>query len=162
MFCGTENGVCELTKDTVYTHPTSKQCNWTSSMFTKVATYSSGSYSITFTGDTFSKGLGMYYLVWTFTLNSSPSSSINALTVTADDYRNSIHEIGGNNNTNTRKLAIWVNVSWSNAYGYFSIIVDGTGVVCSNSGQTAYKNAILSILYGSVSTVSATLYYLDI
>lgn len=29
VFCGTENGVCELTKDTVYVHPSAKQCNWT-------------------------------------------------------------------------------------------------------------------------------------
>lgn len=29
VFCGTENGVCELTKDTVYVHPSTKQCSWT-------------------------------------------------------------------------------------------------------------------------------------
>lgn len=29
VFCGTENGVCELTKDTVYVHPSAKQCSWT-------------------------------------------------------------------------------------------------------------------------------------
>lgn len=29
VFCGTENGVCELTKDTVYVHPSAKQCTWT-------------------------------------------------------------------------------------------------------------------------------------
>lgn len=28
VFCGTENGVCELTKDTVYVHPSDKQCSW--------------------------------------------------------------------------------------------------------------------------------------
>lgn len=161
VFCGTENGVCELTKDTIYTHPTDKQCSWTSNVFTEITTYSSGS-NIIFTSDTFSKGLGMYYLVWSFIFSSSPSSSINALTVTADDYTNSIHMIGGNDSTTTHKLTIWINVSWSNSLNYFSIIVDGTDVVSSRSGTTTYTKAILSTLYGGISTVSATLYYLDI
>lgn len=68
VFCGTENGVCELTKDTVYVHPSDKQCSWTpdsSSPFKYVRTYTSSILWLE-SGD-FTYGQGMYYLSWTFT-----------------------------------------------------------------------------------------------
>ena len=76
VFCGTENGVCELTKDTVYVHPSAKQCSWTpasSSPFKYVSTYTSS--ILWLESSDFTYGQGMYYLSWVFT-------------GTTDSYRN--------------------------------------------------------------------------
>ena len=68
VFCGTENGVCELTKDTVYVHPSAKQCSWvpdSSSPFKYVSTYTSS--ILWLESSDFTYGQGMYYLSWAFT-----------------------------------------------------------------------------------------------
>ena len=72
VFCGTQNGVCELTKDTVYVHPSAKQCSWTPSvgfvdLFKEVCSKTT-SYYCTLTARDFGEdsggGGGLYMIYW--------------------------------------------------------------------------------------------------
>lgn len=78
VFCGTENGVCELTKDTVYVHPSAKQCSWTPSvgfvdLFKEVCSKTT-TYTCTLTSSDFgeSTGGGLYMIYW----NASVSGNV--------------------------------------------------------------------------------------
>ena len=79
VFCGTENGVCELTKDTVYVHPSAKQCSWTpssgfSDLFEEVCTKTT-SYSCVLRASDFNEtpGGGLYLIYWNVYATSSKS-----------------------------------------------------------------------------------------
>ena len=71
VFCGTENGVCELTKDTVYVHPSAKQCNWSPSvgfvdLFKEVCSKTT-TYYCKLTASDFGEGSGgggLYMIYW--------------------------------------------------------------------------------------------------
>ena len=78
VFCGTENGVCELTKDTVYVHPSAKQCSWTPSvgfvdLFKEVCSKST-SYNCTLTVSDFGEssiGGGLFMIYWNVNVTGS-------------------------------------------------------------------------------------------
>ena len=92
VFCGTENGVCELTKDTVYVHPTAKQCNWTptsSSPFKYVSTYTSS--ILWLESSDFTYGQGMYYLSWTFTGTANSYNNLYLGIGAGEKYYSYIH-----------------------------------------------------------------------
>lgn len=71
VFCGTENGVCELTKDTVYVHPSAKQCSWSPNvgfvdLFKEVCSKTT-TYRCTLTASDFGEGSGgggLYMIYW--------------------------------------------------------------------------------------------------
>lgn len=79
VFCGTENGVCELTKDTVYVHPSTKQCSWAPSvgfvdLFKEVCSKTT-SYYCTLTARDFGEGSGggggLYMIYWNVSVRGS-------------------------------------------------------------------------------------------
>ena len=124
VFCGTENGVCELTKDTVYVHPSAKQCNWTpasSSPFKYVSTYTSS--VLWLESSDFTYGQGMYYLSWTFT-------------GTADHYRD-----------------LYLGVTGGEKY-YSYLSYTNLGIVAENNGSGYIMVPILVIRTGSMISVS--------
>lgn len=172
VFCGTENGVCELTKDTVYVHPSAKQCSWTPSStgspFTQVATFGSGE-NIKFTLSNITR-LGMYFLRWRFQLTSNRYGdnvlSAYMLTDSGNSYKCYIHTTGIPNDTSdVYEITTWINVPYFSSYN-FAMVIDGTGI--QEDGYERFRSIELRLSAGasqlyngnSFNTLSGRLYYL--
>lgn len=170
VFCGTENGVCELTKDTVYVHPSDKQCSWTPSStgspFTRVASFSSGQ-EVKFTLSNITS-TGMYYLQWALQLTSSKYStnvlSAHTYTSTGTSGDCFIHGTSIPNHTNyIYTISAWINVTYLSTWA-FSMVIDGMSISEGNNQSFASIELRLSVgagqLYNGNSfyTSSATLY----
>lgn len=172
VFCGTENGVCELTKDTVYVHPSAKQCSWTPSStgspFTQVATFGSGEY-INFTISNITN-VGMYYLHWRFNLASTKYMNnvlVASMYVNNRNYDCYVHSVGLAGNTSfTNDISVWINVTYRTQYG-LGMTIDGKGI--ESNGYDAFESISLGLAVSSTElyngnsyrTVSATLYRLS-
>ena len=164
VFCGTENGVCELTKDTVYVHPSAKQCSWTpeaNSSFVPVASFGRNE-AIYLKSAVFSKGAGMYCLVWH--LSAGYSSGSLQLAATIEYGYHSIHTIGRGSGTYT--VVAWINNTY-NSYGSISVVIDNE--LISDSGSSIISSTRLFIkdtgeskLEYMDTTISATVYYLNL
>ena len=169
VFCGTENGVCELTKDTVYVHPSAKQCNWTpnmNSVFSPVITFGSGEY-IKFTLNNITS-IGMYYLNWKFQLTSSDYGD-NSLVARLGSSNSKYITIHGTSIPNdigsTVIITSWINVTYVSSYN-FGMVVDGVELSTSISNKifdsiTLTIGKVGSPYNGnSYNTIKATLYRL--
>ena len=162
VFCGTENGVCELTKDTVYVHPSAKQCSWTpeaNSSFVPVASFGRNE-SIYLNSALFSKGTGMYFLVWHVSISSLYAAAQLAATVEYGYY--SIHDVSKQSGTHT--IGVWINTTYNS--GVISVVVDGTLIKSDRSNISSTRLFINdtgeSKLVYKDTTISATLYYLNL
>ena len=164
VFCGTQNGVCELTKDTVYVHPAAKQCSWTpeaNSSFVKVASFGRGQ-NIVLNSTLFSRGTGMYYLVWH--VSASGIYAKPELAATIQYGYNHIREIGEGSATYT--VTAWINNTY-NAYNTISVTVDNKLIQDSKTAVLSSTRLFIndtgeSKLVYKDTTISATLYYLNL
>lgn len=164
VFCGTENGVCELTKDTVYVHPSAKQCSWVpeaNSSFVPVASFGRNE-AIYLKSAVFSKGAGMYCLVWHVSVSSIYGKPQLAATIESGYHR--IHTIGDGSGTYT--VVIWINNTY-NSYDSFSVVIDNelinsSGSSILSSTRLFIKDTDTSYLEYKDATISATIYYLNL
>ena len=164
VFCGTENGVCELTKDTVYVHPSTKQCSWTpeaNSSFVRIASFDSNQ-SIVLNSTLFSKGIGMYFLMWRVSVSSTYGYA--ELAATVEYGYHSVHTIGKGSATYT--VAAWINNTY-NSGSSFSVTIDNELITSSKTSILSSTRLFIndtgeSKLVYKDTTISATLYYLNL
>ena len=127
VFCGTENGVCELTKDTVYVHPSTKQCSWTpGSTPIKTRTLSSSSTLLCVSDD-----LPMSNTLYKLTINLVHISNVS--TSYSADLRTEV--VAHSNSQNTGSVDITLSNS-VNSETYIILIMKNTNGYLSYYNET--------------------------
>lgn len=139
VFCGTENGVCELTKDTVYVHPSAKQCSWSPSvgfvdLFKEVCSKTT-TYYCTLTARDFGEGSGggggLYMIYW----NVSVRGSVYCWGYRGDGSR--YYEVGAATSGSSHYIYQFIYVSRVDTVIRASII-PGTWVRSTDNGGYSY------------------------